>query len=558
MTRIFLLALYVLLIFFFTAEHQSVNMNAAPAPGKTVASTELRTLLEKSLENHYITVGNRVYHASPLLNRLYSSQRYKLIWFRDDMTPGEHLDSYLEVLRSSKTEGLDPSFYDIDIIEKNINEMTKLEGEALKSKAYQVDLLISNSNISYFADLLYGRFELGSNFIEKNYFEPQIDIVALINKAISENDFSSAIKALLPDSYFYSSLKRALVKYEKIRENGEAWRSMPSGKNLAVGTYDIRVVYLKHRLYTSGDIDFLLDSEVETYIYDPAFDYLLEKAVIRFQRRHGLAEDGVVGESTIKAMNVPLSEKIKSIKANLDIWRKLPRNFGDRYVMVNVPVFTLFAVESDKTVLEMSAIVGTPAWNTPVLVEDIEYVAINPYWNIPKSIFTSEVLPHLRRDPNYMTESNLEVVSLETDAVQHNHSWNWSEVDPDNFNYRLRQLPGGTNPLGKLKFLFPNKHNVYLHDTPHKEFFNYLDKKLSHGCIRVEHPVQLAEFIFNDKSEWDAEIIKSQIDTGKSWEITLERTVPVYIVYFTAWVGSDGLTYFNDDFYNFLTPAQSN
>lgn len=558
MGRIFLLTLYALLIFLCTAEYQSVNIEAVPAD-KTF-SAELRVLLNKSLESKYITVGDKVYQASPLLNKLYKSQQYNLIWFNEDMSsgeylsPSEHLFSYLEVLRDSELEGLEPNFYDIDSIEKNINEMKNLEGDVLRSRVLQVDLLISNSNISYFIDLLYGRYELASNFIERDYFEPYIDIIALINKAISENNVSGAVKALVPDSYFYHALKRSLIKYEKIKENG-GWQPVPLGENLKLGVYDVRVVFLKHRLYITGDIDFQLTEEGKRYLNDPLFDYRLIKAVKRFQRRHGLQEDSVVGENTIAAMNVPLSEKIDSIKINLDIWRKLPRNFGDRYVMVNIPVFRLFAVKDNTTVLEMSAIVGTPDWNTPVLIDDIEYVAINPYWNIPKSIFSEEVLPIIRSDPNYLARSNLEVLSLETDMVQEDYSWDWSEVDPENFNYRLRQLPGDTNPLGKLKFLFPNKYNVYLHDTPHREFFDRLDKKQSHGCIRVEKPVQLAEFIFNDDSEWGAEIIKSQIDSGQSWEIQLEQSVPVYIVYFTTWVGNDGLTYFSDDFYNFLNPV---
>ncbi len=559
MGRIFLITIYASLIFLCTAEYKSVNTAAAPAE-KTL-SAELRVLLNDSLESKNITFGDKVYQASPLLNKLYKSRQYNLIWFKEDMSsgeylsPGRHLFSYLEVLRDSKLEGLDPNFYDIESIEKNINEMKDLEGDILRSRAVQVDLLISNSNISYFIDLLYGRYEVASNFIERDYFESYIDIIALIDRAVSENNFSGAVRALLPDSYFYHALKRSLIRYENIKENG-GLHPIPLGENLQLGVYDVRVVFLKHRLYTTGDIDFKLNEEGKRYLNDPLFDYRLIKAVKRFQRRHGLKADSVVGENTIAAMNVPLSEKIDSIKRNLDIWRKLPRNFGDRYVMVNIPVFRLFAVKDNTPVLEMSAIVGTPDWNTPVLIDDIEYVAINPYWNIPKSIFSEEVLPIIRSDPSYLAKANLEVLSLETDIVQKDYSWDWSEVDPENFNYRLRQLPGGTNPLGKLKFLFPNKYNVYLHDTPHRQFFDQLDKKLSHGCIRVEKPVQLAEFIFDYDSEWNAEVIRSQIDSGQSWEIQLDRSVPVYIVYFTTWVGDDGLTYFSDDFYNFLTPVQ--
>ena len=177
---------------------------------------------------------------------------------------------------------------------------------------------------------------------------------------------------------------------------------------------------------------------------------------------------------------------------------------------------------------------------------------INPYWNIPSSIFEDEILPELRKDPGYLKKKKIQVVSLETARVQKNYAQNWSDVNPDKFNYRLRQVPGAANPLGRLKFILPNKHSVYLHDTPDKKLFDKPNRRFSHGCIRVEKPVELAEFVFNDDDEWDSTRLQSEIDSGSSKNVYLKQPIPVHIMYFTVWVENDNSVHFRDDIYNFL------
>ena len=583
MTRIFFLTFYILLIFFCTAKTQSINAWASPnlnpekdeVTSKDYRNLELQSALNKAAENNYIVVGNKKYPASPLLNRFYQSREYGLAWFNKDMEPNKELFTYLKALKNSNAEGLDPNFYYLDSIEKNIKKLRNLEEGDLKLRVVQVDLLISDSNLLYFSDLLYGRHEFGGNFMEQSYSDPRIDIVASINKAMVENNFQQAVNSLLPQSYSYHVLKQSLVKYEKIKKNG-GWQPIPLGKTLKVvmnieqylnkpvfdavlkdfvknfHMNDERIVILKRRLYATGDLNVYGIQSIEQYLNKPVFDAVLKDSVKNFQRRHGLKEDGEVEESTVTVLNIPLDKKIDSIKMNLDVWRKLPRNLGNKYVIVNIPAFKLFGVQNNTTALEMRVIVGSLDWNTPVFSEHMEYVVINPYWNIPPSIFENEVLPELRNNPDYLKRKNLQVISLETDTVQKNYSQNWSEVDPENFNYRLRQLPGATNPLGRLKFIFPNKHNVYLHDTPDRKLFDKTDRKLSHGCIRIEKPIRLTEFVFNDDSEWDTNRIRSEIDSGQSKEVYLKQPIPVYVMYFTVWVEDDNSVHFRDDFYNFL------
>jgi len=519
---------------------------------KDVKNLELQRAVKKSVRDKYIIVDDVKYPASPFLNRFYQSRNYELAWFKKNLKPREELYSYLKVLKKSSYEGLDPNFYFLDKIEENIKGLRELKGNELNIRVIQLDLLISDSNLLYFSDLLYGRFEFNESLLENTYSEPYIDIVTVVNNAIVKNDFQRAVNSLLPQSYVYHSLKKSLTKYELIKGNG-GWQPIPSGKTLKVGMSNNRVVFLKHRLYASGDLKIYDRQNVEQYLNNPVFDELLEASVKNFQRRHGLSEDGEVGKNTVAALNTPLDLKIYSIKMNLDIWRKLPQNLGKKYVLVNVPAFKLFGVENNATALEMRVIVGRLDWNTPIFSEYMEYVVINPYWNIPSSIFEDEILPELRKDPEYLKKKNIQVVSLETARVQKNYSQNWSNIDPDNFNYRLRQVPGAANPLGKLKFILPNKHSVYLHDTPDKKLFQKPNRRFSHGCIRVEKPLELAEFVFNDDSEWDSNRVQSEIESGVSKNVHLKQPIPVHIMYFTVWVENDGSVHFRDDVYDFFS-----
>ena len=536
---------------------QGVSTKIAPDSDKANPRSEdsqLQIVLRNAVRNNYIVVNKDKYPVSPLLNKFYLSRNYELAWFKKNLKPRKELYSYLKTLQKSNGDGLDPNFYYLDIIKKNVDELKNLRGNDLKLKVVQVDLLVSDSGLLYFSDLLYGRYKFNSDFMEQTYSEPYIDIVTVLNKAIAKNHFQKVVDSLLPQNYVYDALKRSLVKYEKIRENG-GWQPVPPGKTLKAGMNNSRIVFLKHRLYASGDLNIYENQNVQQYLNNPVFDGVLKNSVKNFQRRHGLKEDGEVGKNTIAALNIPLDKKIDSIIINLDIWRKLPQNLGNKYVLVNVPAFKLFGVENNTNTVEMRVIVGRLDWNTPIFSEYMEYIVINPYWNIPSSIFEDEILPELRKDPGYLKRKNIQVVSLQTAKVQKNYSQNWSDVDPDNFNYRLRQAPGAVNPLGRLKFILPNKHSVYLHDTPDKKLFEKPKRRFSHGCIRVEKPLELAEFVFNDDNEWDANRVQSAIDSGSSKNVYLKQPIPVHIMYFTVWVENDNSVHFRDDVYNFLNTS---
>ena len=527
--------------------------------GEQFESTIIQRTVKLAAKGNFIVVNKRKYPSSNLLNSFYKSRKYNLAWFKSDLEPRKAFFSYLKLLKNANLEGLDPNFYYFQEIEDNILELVNLSGNELILRVIQLDLLVSNSNLKYFSDLLFGRYELGPNFNDISYSEPYINLVNIINKSIAKNNFDNALNLIFPESNVYLSLKNALNEYEKIKLKG-GWQPVPPGPTLKKGNSNSRVIFLKYRLYASGDLRFYENQNVKKYINNNYFDDQLFASVTHFQKRHGLKQDGEVGNNTLNSLNIPLDYKINSIKINLDLWRKLPRNLGNKYILVNVPAFKLFGVENNQNVIDMKVIVGRLDWNTPVFSEYMEYVVINPFWNIPPSIFVDEVLPELQKDPSYLKKKNIDLVSLDTATVEPSEYVNWYEVDPNNFNYRLRQQPGAANPLGRLKFILPNKHSVYLHDTPMKSLFDRENRRFSHGCIRIENPLGLVEFIFNDDDNWDAQKVQSAINSGVSnSNVFLKKPIPVHILYFTVWVENDNSIHFRNDVYNFFgNPSKTN
>lgn len=523
---------------------------------KNVLYNIIKLKLHNSSSTNYITFNGKKIKSSRLLNAFYIKREFKPVWF-DNNKPKKIVFDLIKTIKKADLEGLDPGYYYLEDIENGLQKITENENydiATINTKIAEIEILITNSNLQYFSDLLYGRYNLSSIFLDHIYTEPYIDLITVINKSIESKNFKESIKYLLPNSHIYHSLKDALPVYNKIKSDG-GWPQIPYGAKLGKGNSSPRVINLKQRLYASGDLRLNNSESNDQYLNNEKFDFLLVDAVKNFQNRHGLLVDGVVGKNTLKALNVTIDEKINTIKLNLDFWRKLPQNLGNRYVLVNVPAFKLYGIENNQSIFEMKVIVGKLDWSTPIFSEDMTYIVVNPYWNIPSSILEDEILPELTKNPSYLSKKNIRIIGPNSSSINP-QLVNWSEIDPKGWGYRLRQEPGPGNPLGRLKFMFPNTHSVYLHDTPLKKLFNRSNRKFSHGCIRVEKPLELAEFVFSGDSEWSAHRIQEEIDTGISNKhVYLQQPIPVHILYFTVWVENNDKVHFADDIYNILDSA---
>jgi len=467
----------------------------------------------------------------------YQDRNFKPVWTRDTGVKGKG-KALLRALQNAHEHGLDPAFYNTGEIAERIKSINP---EVLA----ELDILMSLAFSSFATDLAKGRLEPTkvNNGVHIETFSP--GTVTLIDGAEEADNLGPYLDRLASSAPRYHRLKKALANYRAMAAKGE-WPIIASGKALKPGMDDPRVPTLRKRLRASGDLKAIDNLDIpDSTVYDDT----LVAAVKAFQLRHGKADDGVIGPQTLSALNVPLSHRIKQMVINLERRRWMKDDLGKRYVFVNLADQVLKVVDTletrEKTVHVARVVVGKSFHKTPIFNDRMEYLVINPYWNVPTSIANKEYLPKLRRDPGYLQRQNIRILGSGGEVNPFSVDWNSLSRIP----YRLRQDTGNKNALGRIKFIFPNPHNVYIHDTPSKSLFSRAQRYFSHGCIRVQHPIKLATTLLKPQG-WNTAKINQQISTGKRRIVTLKNKIPVHITYLTAWVNKDGQINFRKDVYN--------
>lgn len=354
-----------------------------------------------------------------------------------------------------------------------------------------------------------------------------------------------ALKSTVPtlgDAGFWP-IVRAVSMYRQIQSWG-GWEPIPNGERLKKGMRDRRVALVRKRLLATGDLS---ASEGDQSL----FDDIVMQGVRRFQARHGLEPDGTIGRATLAAMNVPVAARIQQLEVNLKRLSEVAPKLGRRYVFVNIAGQEVEAVEDGEVVIRKRVIVGKEDRQTPEYTSKITYIALNPYWNVPQSIAMKDLLPKIKANPLFLKRMGIRVL----------RGWgdNAPEVDPATIDwsspnvtrqYRLRQDPSRLNSLGTIKINFPNPYAVYLHDTPVKTLFGRQARNFSSGCVRVQEVRDLAAWLLKDAPGWDRKRIDATIAAGEHKDVALPQSVPVYLMYLTAWVGEDGVVNFRDDVYD--------
>ena len=336
----------------------------------------------------------------------------------------------------------------------------------------------------------------------------------------------------------YARLADAFTRYQRLAAQG-GWPELPAGPALKPGQQDVRVPLLRRRLAIEGDL-------LSPVTDDGRYDAALEAAVRRFQSRHGLVVDGVVGPATRRALNIDVESRIVQMSINLERYRRLPYHLGERYLMVNTAAAMLELIEGEQIVFASRVIVGAPRTPTPILQGNIDGVFFNPSWYIPRSIVVNEILPKLRRDHRYLAKENIVIVGRGSDPF--GLTLDWSQISARGFTAGLRELPGPHNALGRIKFDLHSPYSVYLHDTPDKALFERTARFFSHGCVRVERPKELAVYLLTDQS-WNEDRIDAAIALGTTQRVALSSPLPVYLTYLTAFVDAQGVVQFRDDVY---------
>ena len=339
------------------------------------------------------------------------------------------------------------------------------------------------------------------------------------------------------------ALESALAHYQQLAAQG-GWPQVPVGPALHEGERDERILLLKERLVASGDLAAPPDQ-------GDLFDGLLKEAVQRFQARHGLTADGVVGTRTLTELNVPIGQRIQQLAASLERCQPLPSLLEPRHILVNIADFTLKLYEDGELRLSMPVIVGKTYRQTPVFTGSISSLVLNPSWEVPHSIATKDLLPKIKKNPGYLSQSHFRVFQGWKTSEEINPAGiDWATLSPSRFPYRLRHEPGPDNALGQVKFLFPNPYDVYLHDTPSQALFQKDTRTFSSGCIRLARPLDLAVYLLQGTSLGSMEALNAALSREKTQTVAIPTPIPVHIAYMTAWVDREGIIQFRPDIYN--------
>jgi murein L,D-transpeptidase YcbB/YkuD len=360
---------------------------------------------------------------------------------------------------------------------------------------------------------------------------------AMVNQYLEFATFSALVHDLDLVHPVYLRMQEGLARLEEIAARG-GWPEVPDGPVLKPGMEDARIPVLRERLTASGD---LAASESDGLLYDPA----LEAAVTAFQRRHGLDPDGVIGAKTLQALNRPVAARIAQMRVSLERARWTLRGLGDDYVLVNIAGAETFVVRDNVIVWRTRSVVGQAYRKTPLFQDEIRYVEINPTWTVPRSIFLKDKLPRIREDLSYLARGNYRVVDRDGNTLDP-FSVNWWADGPP---VTLVQAPGPDNALGLIKFMFPNDHSVYLHDTNDRGLFDRAERNLSSGCVRIENPFVLADLLLAGRPGWSPERRDEILASGRTTRIDLPRPMPIVLTYYTAWVDESGILQFREDIY---------
>lgn len=537
----------------WASSHLAAAHNDTLAPGqRSDAGLRVRTVVadlrDRLSDRSPLVEADSVILQSPRwLEIFYQDRDYQPAWLDESGQLGSLVEQLLAVIDNASRDGLQSADYHRMELQQRLRSLRIAYAPTVRQLA-DVELLLSDAFFTYAEHLTSGR--LNPQQIHDSWIlQPRSrDLAQVLTTVLERRNIDQTLDELLPSHPSYARLRDTLAHHRQMAREG-GWLTVPVGERLEVGVHSTRVATLRARLHASGDLS-LDDSQVHGFNADveQLFDADLEQAVRRFQARHGLAVDGVVGPQTLSALNVPITTRIHQLELNLERLRWLPDDLGQRYILVNIPAQRMWVIDDGQVVIDSRVVVGQRSRATPVFTEQMSYLVFSPYWHIPRSIAVRDKLPLLQRDPYALQADRIRIFSAgqEIDPGM----VDWQQVTARNFGFRMRQEPGSRNALGGVKFMFPNRHNVYIHDTPGRSLFNRSQRALSSGCVRTDAPVELAEYLLRDQPNWSSERITWAMQQKRERRVNLTESIPVHLFYWTAWVDEYDVVHFHDDIYH--------
>ena len=513
----------------------------ALAPTTTTAQDDvaeaLRLAIERMqvsgrLERSDVSVASR-----QALAELYERRRFQAAWNR----PQQAME-LLELIVASEADGLDPNDYHIAAVRRGV-EMLVGSNPLPATERAELDILLTDALVRLAYHQRFGKVDPYTLDPQWNFRRElaNADPVAALQAAMDAQSLRQYFDTLVPRGWFYRAMRDGLARYRAIAASG-GWPTVAEGPTLRPGDTDSRIQAMGRRLAVTGDLSDSALSAISDR-YSPE----LEQAVRRFQARHGLDVDGVVGPGTLRAMNVSAAQRVRQLEINLERARWVLDDISDYFILVNIAGFRVYVVRDREIVWETRAQVGRPYRKSPVFRDEMKYLVLNPTWTAPYSIATRDLLPQIKQDPEFFETRGFDLLDRNGNRVNPS-SVDWSGVTTNSFPYTLVQRPGPANAMGRVKFMFPNPHAVYLHDTPSRYLFDRADRTFSSGCIRIENPFELAEILLGPDG-WDQERFSDVLDTKKERTVFLSQPVPVLLLYWTAQASPDGTVSFFPDVY---------
>ncbi len=510
-------------------------------------------LLDESQSN--LLSRNGLTHLSNELLEVYSPASFEQLRWQNMLgeTASQSIAQYIDYLRKAETYGLSPTDYNLPNIENlyqkvypPIPEIDTTTSEKKQEKPapkppkdlqemIELDLALSQSYLQYTSDLFHGKFRPVSRNWEIAKREKTLG--KLLHKALNNNEIEISLEELKPVPDNYQALADHLQKYLDIAASGK-WKPLPKGASFRKGSSSEDILQLAQNLSALGDLP---ASKANSNTFDEDFT----KAIKNYQARHGLAETGLMDASTIKSINIPIEDRIELLKLNLNRYRWLPDDLGERYVWANIPEFMIYVYDGEKRTTEIVSVVGEYKNMTPILMDKpMQNIIFSPTWTIPRSI-AKEEMEYIKKNPGVLIVADVEVFYKGKKTNPYKINWNTVNLK----DVRLKQKPKNTNSMGRAKFMFANNHSIYLHDTPNKIDFKKRVRNFSHGCLRVGNPALFAESLLEGSGSWNNQKIKSAMFSGKERFVKPPKKTKVHVVYFTAWADDDGKLQFRRDIY---------
>ncbi|MGZ5076056.1 MAG: L,D-transpeptidase family protein [Methylobacter sp.] len=482
------------------------------------------------------------------LDALYKMSNRQLLWL-GNANAEKNISDVLDLLANAAVHGLKTKNYDTETLRQKLPSVLTLKADAYKELALY-DTAVSISLLRFLHDLHYGRVNpQGINFNLKLREKKLIDLPLLIKNSLEHNTLAQLPLSVEPQLSQYQKLKQALANYRQLAASAPVLK-LDIKDTLHPGESHPQIAELRQFLTLVGDLpeDQAAGNAGKSSLYSDA----IATGVKKFQKRHGLTADGNIGKGSVSAFNTPLSYRITQLELAMERLRWLPELNVGASIIVNIPAFQLWAFDGidqpEANIVNMRVVVGNALKaQTPVLMAEMHFIDFMPYWNVPYSIIKNEILPKLIQNRDYLEKENMELVAVFRDGEKP------IAINEETMNLlkegklRIRQRPGGKNALGKVKFIFPNKDDVYLHDTPANALFSKSRRDFSHGCVRVANPQKLAEFALKNQDNWNTETIQMAMNTPKMQRVILKKPIPVLFFYTTAFFDQyDKLEFYPD------------